>query len=448
MSMQLDQPSSKYSYARTSGDPAVLVTDCQTPLTEAAQAVWDELVDESKLTPHVPIRPTYIEISLTNIRPCCGSKVVSSLPCKICGINDMHLHNEDNAFGYRDGRSTLSKFQLNRRDYFDNTPLHYAAASRNASLSSIKYLIHKGADILAKNTSGETFLHVLNVERIGGIKKYFALLKLLEDRQFPFSIRDYHGRTIAHCFFEAVDLKKIPTKVFEQIVSILKPDIYALDNLGHDFRHGNTWPQRKMKVWEDLCKNTPHFHIDFNLVLTTMPIQRSLMLEIDEGTTSVTWIDHHGDTLLVSLLKNCDEMADDLALEEIVKKIIEKGAEINMRDTNGDTALAVAVRRGFRPAAKALLAAGANPNTRSYKGVGILAQAVQEIQRATTDNATRLYARIFSCATLIIDHGAKDKPTVYDEYKSYEELVKRMHSRYMTGIAIASATEFTANEAA
>ncbi|PMD52876.1 uncharacterized protein K444DRAFT_487666, partial [Hyaloscypha bicolor E] len=90
-----------------------------------------------------------------------------------------------------------------------------------------------------------------------------------------------------------------------------------------------------------------------------------------------------------------------------------QNANIGMRDERGYTVLALAARHGFRDIVLQLLHRGANPNTRSYQGTGVLAHTVVHLSRAQKTQDDRLYARILSCLVVLTDHGAKPKPSAY-----------------------------------
>jgi hypothetical protein len=90
-----------------------------------------------------------------------------------------------------------------------------------------------------------------------------------------------------------------------------------------------------------------------------------------------------------------------------------------MRDERGYTVLALAASHDFRDLVLQLLHRGANPNSRSYQGTGVLAHAVAHLAQATKTQDDRLYARILSCVVALIDHGARPKPSAYDEFCVY-----------------------------
>jgi len=101
-----------------------------------------------------------------------------------------------------------------------------------------------------------------------------------------------------------------------------------------------------------------------------------------------------------------------------------QGAQIHMRDRNGDTALAIAAVRGFRPAATTLLAAGANVHSRDFSGLGILGQTFKVLNRAKKEDE-KLYAKVLSCFVLLTDSNAIEEPTELDEWRTPDEVISK-----------------------
>jgi len=85
-----------------------------------------------------------------------------------------------------------------------------------------------------------------------------------------------------------------------------------------------------------------------------------------------------------------------------------------MRDRNGDTALALAAKNGFRLVVLFLLEKGANVHSRDYRGSGILSQLERRIALAA-DN-THLWASMWSCHLALVDAGAKSNPADRDQW--------------------------------
>ena len=91
-------------------------------------------------------------------------------------------------------------FDVNLRDEFDNTTLHLLAA-RGASWSLITDLIDLGADINAKNVTGQNFLHVWSYRSFLDHTSIGEVLERLESLNFEFNHCDFFGRTFFHILF-------------------------------------------------------------------------------------------------------------------------------------------------------------------------------------------------------------------------------------------------------
>jgi hypothetical protein len=92
-------------------------------------------------------------------------------------------------------------------------------------------------------------------------------------------------------------------------------------------------------------------HIDFGLFLSPEILIKwdQNMIHAFEIHCQRVRIDSNGDNPLSAILKNWPYEADELSLRTLVQLLLNTGAEIRMRDRQGDTALVIAARRGFRP---------------------------------------------------------------------------------------------------
>jgi hypothetical protein len=155
-------------------------------LTEGEQKIWDDLVDETQLATRLATEiPSYPEISLLS-RSCCS--MLGDSKCKTCGFSKSHrqailwVAHLPRQFYTGD---PLRYFH--DKDHFQNTPLHFAAANgRSSLLIMVKWLLLKGVDIKVTNTSGETFMHVLNSVQLNYTKSLFQCWNSLQN-------------TISHC---------------------------------------------------------------------------------------------------------------------------------------------------------------------------------------------------------------------------------------------------------
>jgi ankyrin repeat protein len=129
-------------------------------------------------------------------------------------------------------------------------------------------------------------------------------------------------------------------------------------------------------------------------------------------------VDVNGDSALIYTAKAWREQHNERQLAHIISSLISTGAEIPMRDRWGDTALAIAARRGLGPAVKTLLGCGANPNMRNCQGRGILKQARECLKRAKREEKGARYPMVLSWVALLVDFGTKEEPSAYDEFMS------------------------------
>jgi ankyrin repeat protein len=120
-----------------------------------------------------------------------------------------------------------------------------------------------------------------------------------------------------------------------------------------------------------------------------------------------------GDAALASILKQAEYVT---LLEDRVRRLIAAGAEIEMRDRSGNTALIIAARQGLRLIVIMLLEEGANVHSRGYDGSGVLAQAEMAIAKAQSEGNDELYAKIMSCFPPLLRANAKHNPSGRDEF--------------------------------
>lgn len=114
------------------------------------------------------------------------------------------------------------------------------------------------------------------------------------------------------------------------------------------------------------------------------------------STASSEMLSH--ESLLMARIRSSPSDDEDIAL------LINDDLSIDAQNEKGETALHLAVKLGHISATKALLERGANVKMRDKKGRGVLI-AARRVQRREKDNES-LYARIAACMALAIDAGA------------------------------------------
>ena len=445
-------------------DRTIGLQDSTPQLAKEEQVIWDELIDESQLIS--PFHTFYKKLSSFLLtRPCCGPRFGSKkpnknltmqpegLPCLECGFSVEHYFakfSEPLVCGWEAlNWNRVLEGNVNVSDYFGNTPLHYLASSRTVTLPKIFSLIGRGACIRATNNLGQTFMHVLNLQGVLELRQIIELIEHLNDLGFPFAQRDYVGRTSIYNLLELFCRLHPMYKLTHKAFVLLEPDLNTVDSGGRSVE--DLWDGFPKHYIAYLSKTASQYtnplttHIDFLQMFSTagqfkwhqnMTISHSWTVDL------VKWVDRNGDTLLSAILKNWPWYVDDLILQQFVRRLLSLGSELHMRDRRGDTALAIAARRGFRAAVICLLRAGSNIHTRDYYGKGILRQARNCLLQARKEENDRLYAGILSCMTALVDAGAKKNPTDNDEWMTPRgrEAVSKMMS-VMPDTAAQSTTE-------
>jgi ankyrin repeat protein len=395
--------------------------------TVEEQNIWDELIDEGRLEPQILLRPEYLSVLLFN-RLCCSRLLSASAVCAICGFTPQHRQAMESAsISLRDTGVPPFKTWV---DVYENTPLHCAAASvGHDDFWKIRNIIRQGVDVHRCNTFGETFLHILCRKGPKTRKDTDEFLLLLMDLLkvgFHFHRRDYYGRTILHILFQHSESHVYDDLVLQQILSIIKPHLNMQDNSGSSLKDHlagtcgmhmkDKWlkPAALLAPLHSSSVNSTHFHRTEYRLQTETDVENFLK---QSGLSHVAaWVDAAGDTPLLSLLKNWRNDSKDSKLWDAVNQLLISGTVVEMRDRNGDTALAIAARRGFRSTVLLLLEAGANVHARNYQRIGILKQIEKAMDLVTEDS--RLWARTCSCYVALSDAGAISSPSDNDEWKS------------------------------
>jgi hypothetical protein len=436
-------PDSSPEDRMTGIDPAPEVGQ-KTGLSENEQEVWNELVDESSLTVPFRARPHYRNISLV-ARSCCDLNLLVSkknpsssfwqpdgLTCSVCGFSVIHCYARK--LVDEPDIKELPQASINAVDNFGNTPLHFLASSGRCTLIEIISLINRGANVHTRNTSGETFLHVLELPKwipdtsylryMGETYEPFdQLIEILELRVFSFQQRDYHGRSLCYALFSQC-LQQMREPWLFNLLSKFKADLNDCDSLGNSWKTLYTeWQKsqhlqipRDLPIHDYIDPSTVDLEFKARFLQNGVPIPR----EPSKQKKLVAWIDKSGDTLLHAILKAWPHDGDEMSLTQRVTWLLDIGSEIHMRDRQGRTLLAIAVVKGFRPVVVKLLDRGANIHSRNYQGKGILQEAQQELLKARKSEDDKLYAGILSCINALVDAGTKSEPTERDEWLTNE----------------------------
>lgn len=219
----------------------------------------------------------------------------------------------------------------------------------------------------------------------------------------------------------------------------MRVDVSAVDNLGNDFGLSeiiSSWraalldkPSNSMRLLIHQYCNPEYQNVDYRATLLSLlnrRIHHGLLgieligledwLSMIIGKSLCKWVDIHGDTPLITLVRYYPEFGSEDKFRIMIGCLVAGGCDFNARDRHGYTALAIATRRGLRPIVLCLLNHGASVNTRSYHGTSTMSLPARSLHRAQKHGKEKLYGMIISSISLITDNGAKTEPSVYDEF--------------------------------
>ena len=91
-------------------------------------------------------------------------------------------------------------------------------------------------------------------------------------------------------------------------------------------------------------------------------------IQIETLTTENMWLDHPGFTPLMLALIPMSPAEGEHDIKRIIKLLLRGGADPNIQDSNGNTALMWAIRNFDEPIIKLLLRGGADPNIQNSNG--------------------------------------------------------------------------------
>ncbi|PVH79515.1 ankyrin, partial [Cadophora sp. DSE1049] len=406
------------------------------PLAPEERRTWNKLIQKAELSCYPDDgklgklkRNEFRELSIEydygrgpHVRLCCkklsGGRVGR---CLRCGSDTIHRR----LLAHADGSSLQPLFPspfndlenlLNEPDNLGNTPLHYAAVGWAGNPDHLRGLLVTGMKGHLRNVLGQTFLHVLlGCVSFASLPSLCDLLRYLKSIGFDFTTRDFHGRTaVLHLFATATLISEQHFPFLQDILQITGHELATVDSRGHSLNHH----VRRLS-------NVSNQHIDpqrLEAFISTLPVSQNSQSRfckkigqsdsrnwpgwiswVSECNRS-TWVDALGDTPVLALIKYWEHFEDDeLQIPAMIKELVSFGADIHMRDRNGETALSVAVKRGLRPAVVTLIYLGASQYSKGDDGKTIMGNGQAELRRAQREGNDKRYAMILSCITYLVD---------------------------------------------
>jgi ankyrin repeat protein len=231
---------------------------------------------------------------------------------------------------------------VNIQDNSGKTALMIAVKNKNMEI--IKLLLKKHADIKAKDNKGRTVLI------IASDKDNEEIVELLLDKGADVNIQDDSGRTALMAAVESrnVDIVKLLLKKGS--------DVNAVD------RNGSS----SLMVAMDIAANRFNRFLQkiFDAEISSAPVTK---LSAGKSFYSNIWNDR---TIFI--------LPDDSSSIEMAKLLINKGANINAKDSKSRTPLMIAAEKGYIEIVKLLINRGADVNVRRHDGETALGIALQK----------------------------------------------------------------------
>lgn len=206
---------------------------------------------------------------------------------------------------------------------------------------------------------------------------------------------------------------------YELHADLLRSILRATESLLYEDTNGRNGLHCLASVRLDLPVSTANLNDGSSALkspqLETTLRERYLEQLIQSGVDPNSY-DFDGITPFMAFVANVRDEEDDNLTSKILGRLCRSGANINLRNREGETSLHLAVKLGRRAATKFLLARGANVHARTKDGTGILSLGHKHSDRASKDDV--LYAQISLCMSLVASAGAVSAPSIFREWAS------------------------------
>ena len=268
---------------------------------------------------------------------------------------------------------SLPEMDVTQADNNGNTALHMAASWKHAEV--VQVLIDAGADVDNRNSDMQTPLHLASSEGT------LDVVKLLVRAGAGVCVADEEGNT---CLMFAS--REGHTEIVRYLLSLPEMDVTQADSGGDTaWEWAQMWDQVEiLQVLIDagadldkrggtemtllLCASSDG---QLDVVKLLVSSGASVCITDDIGATCVMIASREGHTEIVRYLlslpetdvtqadNNGDTALHKAASEEVVQVLIDAGADVDKRNTNGDTPLCAASSKGALDVVKLLVRAGA-----------------------------------------------------------------------------------------
>ena len=335
---------------------------------------------------------------------------------------------------------------INARDMFGNSPLHFLASS-GPSLKHIQAFLGFGADRYAMNDRNETFLHVLDINSLGvDIRKALELYVrhcTSAERIHRLRHRTHQSRTILHCLAAQKPNAELTSIIVDWFQS-MHINVQARDNQGRTPWHyfadepQASAPRKQRRPISDEAANIQQLQLKnserervigncsgdpfsedkeghnslaclaYNICPTAMRIE--LINHCLSCGVDVDHIDKQGRPHIHSFILKPRFSGGKTDMEEttalFVKMLLDAGASVDLRNRDDETALHLACKWGRPKCTRLLLDRGADPNAVNVHGRSILAEALTHLDLHDQEE----YPRIKECMSLVKEARGEMEP--------------------------------------
>lgn len=235
----------------------------------------------------------------------------------------------------------FSRESMEQLDHSGMAAVHWAAG--NGHLEMLRVMIEKGVDVnLTQDLPAEAGNTPFHVACIYGRSE---IVKLLEDSGADSSLQNVNGELPAH---HAVMKKKFGGEVEAKDRAEMLKSLKTLDGARND---GKT-PLMLLQ------------YLDLNATRQLLPIF------LERGVNVNAVADDGSTALILNTREQC--------YKEVIKELIRAGADVNLADNTGNTALHYALQYGDQEVARFLVKKGADYNRTNNRGESAVQMAVEK----------------------------------------------------------------------
>nr|CAH0113084.1 unnamed protein product [Daphnia galeata] len=300
-------------------------------------------VDESKpLTTEIPISELKFNVLYNTL---IENKELAELEAILVNDETSEFINQIDCHGYTflewadafSREDILKRFAQDKTDMIDQqglAPLHWATVV--GSLQKIKLLLKKGANINAQTKDGHTALHLALRDELNMDDNEKIVKQLLNNDEAEYN-KDAADITILH---RAVMSDTLPQKLFQEIQKRFPDDVNAQDDEGDTPLMVALFHRSPAKVKELLpCSNVNienkagYIALHYAAMWPDIPVD--LFNEIIDKSADINAQDNNGDTPLNWALLSKSVTA--------VQQLLIKGANVNLENKGNEMAIHFAV---------------------------------------------------------------------------------------------------------